>query len=194
MTDSDSDDNFRPNTLLASSSQMRAKFTKTALAADRFGVSHRAAAAITSSFAQDIGLVSKGDSSLVTDKSKIARVRLRVRSELQIGAQSESTMQVKGLYFGGRHDQTSFQKKRNNKYYRKTIVESHYCLIKEPGAKCIGYVTPKSGGATDIANAIFEHVYTKVPSGLSELLLVGSDGTAVNTGINGGVIRRLELM
>ncbi|KAK4872378.1 hypothetical protein RN001_014407 [Aquatica leii] len=86
-----------------------------------------------------------------------------------------------GLYFDGRRDKTLSRERANDKYYQRTIVEDHYSLVKEPGSRYIGHVTPASGSTLAIAES-FSHI-----------LVLGCDGTAVNTGVHKEVLRCLEL-
>lgn len=51
----------------------------TALISDRYGLSDRATAAIASCVLQDVGLVNKGHRSLVIDKNKVRREKIKIR-------------------------------------------------------------------------------------------------------------------
>ncbi|KAF2893619.1 hypothetical protein ILUMI_12555 [Ignelater luminosus] len=83
--------NAAPST---SKPQMRIKLPVTASIIDRFGVSDRATAAIASSVIQDLGMITKEDMSLITDKSKIRRENQKARKILQ---EVESVAVVKAL-------------------------------------------------------------------------------------------------
>ncbi|GLV46148.1 hypothetical protein CBL_02864 [Carabus blaptoides fortunei] len=78
----------------------------------------------------------------------------------------------------------------NNKYYRKTVTEEHIVLVSEPGSKYFGPLTVPSGTAENIEQSLFSFC-KKIDS--LDLVAVGCNGTAVNTGIHNGVIRRLEV-
>lgn len=65
-------------------------------------------------------------------------------------------------------------------------------LVKEPGSRYVGHVTPESGSSANILKAILEF-FEKEDVDLGDLLAVGSDGTAVNTGSNMGIIRQMEV-
>ena len=69
--------------------------------------------------------------------------------------------------------------------------EEHISLISEPGSLYQDYITPKSGKASDIACELHRFVI-KIKSEDS-LVVIGADGTPVNTGQNSGAIRLLEL-
>lgn len=58
--------------------------------------------------------------------------------------------------------------------------EEHIVLIQEPSSKYIGHVTPKDGSAKQICNSILDFITLEVAS---NILAIGTDGTAVNTGL-----------
>lgn len=60
------------------------------------------------------------------------------------------------------------------------IKEEHIVLLQEPGSKYIGHVTPKTGTAKQIVQSILAFLD---PDVAASLLGIGTDGTAVNTGI-----------
>ena len=61
---------------------MRIIMKNTALTSDRYGLSDRATAAITSCVLKDFGIVTNYDHSLVVDKNKIRRAEVDKRSQL----------------------------------------------------------------------------------------------------------------
>lgn len=64
-------------------------------------------------------------------------------------------------------------------------------LVEEPGSEYLGHVTPSASSAHSIETAIatfFEE--QKVDT--SELIVIGGNGTAVNTGHSSGVMSQLE--
>ncbi|CAD6208877.1 GSCOCG00010699001-RA-CDS, partial [Cotesia congregata] len=98
---------------------------------------------------------------------------------------------LKGIYFDGRKDYTSIQLKKGFKYFRQTIKEEHISLVSEPESEYIGHTTPTSGQANDIANGIYDFLLEKYPQSTKDINVNGCDGTAVNTGWKGGIVRRL---
>jgi hypothetical protein len=163
-----------------------------ARACDRHMVSDRSAAAIASAVLQDFGLVTADDALKVIDPSKVRRERRKKRKQLQ-GKQSPK--HVCGLYFDGRKDKTMMNIQEGGKYYRRTVTEEHYSLIQEPGSSYLGHVTPNSGTAKEIKTSITAFLSLNIINNIAadELVAVGCDGTNVNTGKVGGVIRLLEL-
>lgn len=97
-----------------------------------------------------------------------------------------------GIYFDGRKDQTISQVKIGEKFARKTVLEEHIVLLSEPGSKYISHFTATSSTALAIKTDLFEFLVKK-EFDIRNLNVIGYDGTVVNTGPNGGVIRLLEL-
>lgn len=166
------------------------KFPAVARTLDRFGVSDRAGAAIVSAALQDVGIISPSNISNVVDRNKIRRERTKARTTLS----SQSVLAVSdqfGLYFDGRKDRTlSLEDNR-----RKVITEEHLSLVKEPGSEYIGHVSVNSGRAQIIAQHIVSFLSCADNDiDLTKLVAIGCDGTCVNTGVRGGVIRHMELI
>ena len=99
---------------------------------------------------------------------------------------------VHGLYFDGRKDDTLVIESIHKKRVSRVVKEEHISLIQEPGSNYIGHVSPQSGKASDISSSIISHLSEQNIS-LDEFVMVGCDGTAINTGCRNGIIRRLEL-
>lgn len=167
-------------------STKRLSLNRTAKAADLTGVSSRTAAKIVNAVLEDMNLISKDDASLVVDKNKIRREVNKNRLQLQDVKRTEN-VSIKGLYFDGRKDETMCIK--NNRRIIKQ--EEHIALIKAPGDLYFGHITLSQSRATDIAKSILNYVETNEVD-LSQLMVIGCDGTNVNTGWKGGVIRLLE--
>lgn len=148
---------------------------------DRFGVSDRAGAAIAS-------VVLHASTSQIIDKNKLRRERKKTR---EIITSQQNVSLVPALYFDGRKDQTSTISEKDGKRYRRRILEEHISLIKEPDSKFLGYITPASGAAKCIEKEIFNFFINKNIS-MDGLVAIGCDGTNVNVGKYGGIIRMLE--
>lgn len=172
------------------SSQMRKCLPTLALECDRSGVSDRSAARIASAVLKDFGIVLTNETNNVIDRSKIRRARKRQRNALQTSGTLE-TQYPQSVYFDGRKDRTLKMEKRGNKYYRASVVEEHIVLIEEPNSKYMGHVNPQSGTSSSCARSILN--YLKSKADLSQLVALGCDGTATNTGSKGGILRLIEL-
>lgn len=188
--DSDSDQDFKvPKKVSSNNWQMRNQLKSTALLSDRYGVSDRATAAIASSVLHDVGLITDSDVSHVIDKNKIRREKQNVRAEL---CSKSDEFPLQGLYLDGRKDDTLVVDLAHSKRFRRVKKEEHYSLIQEPGSVYIGHVTPTSGSSEDIVTSIISYLSGRGIS-LEKLVVIGCDGTAVNTGWKNGLIRRIEI-
>lgn len=74
---------------------------------------------------------------------------------------------------------------------RRVVTEEHITLLREPGSKYIGHITPDACDAKTIATNLHSYLQVK-PLDIKQIVAVGCDGTAVNTGVRGGIIRILE--
>jgi hypothetical protein len=172
------------------STQHRHKLNNTAMACDRHAISDRAAAEIASAVLQDYGIVNSDDCSQVIDRSKIRRQRKNYRDTVCAEAASFSTS-VTGIYFDGRKDKTLTTEVVDGTSHRRITVEEHISLVQEPGSIFIGHITSKRGTSSHIQSAIVSFLQ-KRNIDFQHLLAVGCDGTAVNTGRKGGIVRLLE--
>jgi hypothetical protein len=176
--------------IAAGRSQQRRRLVHTAKASERHAVSDRAAAEIASSVLLDYGIITSEDYSEVIDRSKLRRERQKVREALRAESVN-SSVAVCGLYFDGRKDKTLRQEEAGGKLHRRSVVEEHVSLIQEPGSLYLGHVTPVRGSADSVKRSILDFFEAKHIN-VQNLAAIGCDGTAVNTGRKGGIIRLLE--
>ena len=183
-SDNETDNNSDTETYSPSVSDVDTKVTSTrlknrclkniALQADGFGISDRAVAAIVSATLVDFGIEHMGP----VDRNKIRRERKLLRTSCK-----NADCRITGLYFDGRKDQTL--KLEGD---RQTVIsEEHISILSEPNSKYVDHCTPTSGSAKSIADSIIDTV------DCTNLVCIGSDLTNVNTGLNNGVIRRMEI-
>lgn len=158
-------------------------------ACDRTGISDRVAAFIASSTLQDVGSIQENVATAVIDRNKIRRARKRVRSEHQ--KNDKITLPLQGIFFDGRKDKTMTHEEIDNVKHKRIVVEEHIVLVQEPESQYIGHFTPASGCATAITSGIINFLETNNIS-TDDIVAIGCDGTAVNTGQKGGAIRMLE--
>ena len=169
--------------------QMRVKLPTLASSCDRHGLSDRAAASITSAVLQNIGIIHEGDISQVIDRSKIRRERIKKRTILRV----ESSNLITGVYFDGCKDKTMVQvKEGDGKLHRKTLTEEHISIVSEPGSSYFGHVSPTGGSSKVVTDELMTYLHEKDVD-LSKIQAMGCDGTAVNTGTKGGIVRLFEL-
>ena len=76
--------------------------------------------------------------------------------------------------------------------YKRTVIEEHVVLVQEPESHYVGHFTPASGSAAAITSGMFNFLQTNSIS-TDDIVAVGCDGTAVNTGRKGGIIHMVEV-
>ena len=106
-------------------------------------------------------------------------------------AENMKNVNFKSLYFDGKRDVTLVNLKDGDKYYKKKIQEEHISILCEPNSKYIGHFTPSSGSALSIYQGIIKFLMENNIN-LDSISAIGCDGTNVNTGTKGGIIRLLE--
>lgn len=55
------------------------------------------------------------------------------------------------------------------------------------------HVTPQTESSLNISNSIYAYITSALLNDFKNLIVIECGGTAVNTGVSNGVIRRLEL-
>ena len=75
--------------------------------------------------------------------------------------------------------------------HKRTVVEEHVILIKEPQSEYIGHFAASTGSIQSLFNGIIGYCASNELS-LDDVAAIECDGTAVNTGCRGGVIKRLK--
>jgi hypothetical protein len=157
---------------------------------DRYGISNVAGAAIATATLIDYGIIDAQRSDLVIDRAKFIRQREKLRSILSEKARTSFKIySPQSLFFDSRKDMTLCDISSNTS---GTTVEEHYVLLEEPLSNFLGHVSPVSGSASEIFAAIVDYFYENNIS-MEDLQATEADGTNVNTGVNNGVIRLLEL-
>ncbi|ESN93205.1 hypothetical protein HELRODRAFT_181125 [Helobdella robusta] len=155
---------------------------------DRYRLSTRSAAAVASAVLLDVGLVSNEDSTLVTDKNKVHRAVSKARKNV---FQNISEVSLNSIYFDGRNNKTLVNKKIGVRYHRKGVLEEHISILSEPNSIFLGHTSPCRGTAKEIFTSIITLLKNRNYN-LNDVICVGCDGTATNTGWKGGVIKYLE--
>lgn len=153
--------------------------------ADRHAISNVATAELASAALVAFGLITTEDKHLVIDKSKVRRWRKHVR-DAQVGSLSFDG--IEGIYFDGRIDETLALING----VKRVIKEDHISFIHQPNSQYIGHKAVTNGTARTILDALEELCVDKQIS-FDDIVLLGCDGTAVNTGREAGVIRLFEL-
>lgn len=161
-----------------------------ALEADRYGVSNRAAAAISTATLVDYGVISLEDQINIVDHHKVWRARQQLRRTIR-ATPINNEEEIMAIFFDGRKDMTLVREKRGDKWYSVKKIEEHYVMIGEPGTFYLCHLTLERGTGSAIADSIYSAIEER---GITEkIVAVGADSTAVNTGHRGGAIHLLEL-
>ena len=71
-------------------------------------------------------------------------------------------------------------------------MKEHIALVHEPGAEYMGHYRVTCGSAEGISKGFFQYAEEN-DIDLKDLVAIGCDGTAVNTGEKGGAIRMIEV-
>lgn len=141
--------------------------------------------ALSSATLVDYGLITKENTNLVVDKSKIRRCRQIERKQ---NLQNVSFDHIQGIHFDGRIDETivwTNDRKQESK-------EDHIAFVRQPNSYYIGHKTIPAGSAGHHLIALIELCRERnIP--LNRICVIGCDGTAVNTGCDSCVIRLFEL-
>ena len=143
-------------------------------------MSSRVAAALLNSFQQDIGRVTRDDTTFVVAPMKLWRARNRARA--QAAQEAATVTNIQGIYFDERIDRTTVSAS-------VCIREEHVVVLSEPGAEYLTHFTPQSGRAVDL----FRDLHAVAAQYEADVRVLGCDGTAVNTGTRGGVCRLFEM-
>ena len=138
---------------------------------------------------QGAGINTENDASSVIDKNKIYKARKKRR--MNSVALNKTALHLQSLYFDGRKNQTITQKLINRRMHKRTVVEEHITLIKEPQSEYIGHFAVSTGSSQSLFNGIIDYCASNELSS-DDVAAIGCDGTAVNTGRKGGIIKRLE--
>ena len=176
--------------LMPYENQNRMIWSNLARMSERFQISDRAAAAISNSVMQDLGLITDDDKTYVIDRSKLRRERERCRPEIRKKEQ-ENFKLVNAIYFDGRKDATQVTMQGpNDKFYRSVQLEDHYTMVGQPGEYYLSHFSTEDGKGRTIAQKIFNTIANTELH--DKLTVVGTDGPAVMTGKFNGCIRKLE--
>ena len=171
---------------------------------DRYKQSNRGAAKLANALLKDIGIVTESDQTLLVCPSKVKRERERWGQELV--RKKNATVGPDGYYYDGKKCQTLVRATKHvnvkiRGHMRRggskvvtttgTVVKQveHYTVLREPGGEYLTHVTPSSGKGVDIAA---EMVSVVRESG-GKCIVLGCDGTSVNTGIHTGSLREIQL-
>ncbi|CAH1110847.1 unnamed protein product [Psylliodes chrysocephalus] len=168
---------------------MRLPLFHTAKAANLTGISNRSAAKKATAVLTDMKIVSNKKIAQVVDNNKIRRAIFKNRNYLKNKWHNDNkNKDLDAIYFDGRKDQTIVD--LNGHRIKK--LEEHISLIQEPGSRYFGHISfTTSSKATDIASGISSFLNQNEVD-MTNIKVIGCDGTNCNTGWKGGIIRLVE--
>lgn len=161
------------------------KYPITALVADRIHVTNNQATQMINATLVDLGLLSNTNKSQAVGIKKIYDARKRER---QARIDEISFDDIEAIFFDGRRDETL----QIENGVRKFVHEEHISFVQMPGSYFIGHKTPPSGHSREILGVLHDILNDKSINS-DKIKAIGCDGTNVNTGHEGGVIRLFEL-
>ncbi|EDV19921.1 uncharacterized protein TRIADDRAFT_61538 [Trichoplax adhaerens] len=166
--------------------QLRIPLPALARECERYNISDRKGAAIATAVLQDFNIVNEKNLSGVIDSSKLRRERKKYRDSIVV-----SNFALSNLYFDGKRDKCIANIQMGKKRYRREKIEEHITMLSEPNHEYIGHVTPVQGSSKYIVDAMIDFFQSNRIF-IDGLQVIGCDGTNVNIGPKGGVIRLLE--
>ena len=133
--------------------------------AERFKTSNREASCICTAFAIDLGLTTEENTDLVVDKSKVHRIREKLRKKENECSQAPKRF-IHGLEYDGRKDKTLVRNEATKGF--RLEKEEHFCVLQQPGDKFLTHFTPATGGSEDICSKLKEVVIDQLSCSLPE--------------------------
>ena len=166
-----------------SGQQNRNQYPELCKATDRANVSNRDACLIANAVLKDLGLLSPENA---LHPSKLRRQRSAWRKK-SVEVHKQENQGIVCLGFDGKIDLTLTQAGST----RRKIKEEHYVLVSFPSRSYVEHVVPASGKSEDISTELLSVI--RGSRSEETLRALVCDGTAVNTGVKNGVIRKIEL-
>src|SRR5690625_2246276 len=125
---------------------------------------------------------------------KMKREREKARALMKMTS-IEDQNKPKCILFDGKKDGTKVQEQRDGMLYPVTVREDHYCLVALDGG-FIGHIIFQRKKRSQVRRhtVLFLRWYTFFEDNgidLDDLVALGCDGTAVNTGVNSGALTRM---
>lgn len=152
----------------------------------RFAGSDRYTAAIVNATLRMVGIPPS------VDKSKLRRAQHKNFARLnkeEIHAEFGG-----GLYYDSRKDLTLTIRKRTIdgkfKFYKKLDRIEHFSLVSQPEGAFLGFVETEEGSAVCVSKTIIS--FSKEKKIFPLLQVLGSDGTNLNVGADGGINQYIE--
>ena len=200
-TEAGDDEEYTPAgpqiSILADTSQNRLDLSNFIAEVDRYQISDRAAAALSTGLLRDLGIVTDKDLSNVVDKFKIRRARVKRQKERKRKRKDETSGKVTCLGFDGKKDKKT-KTLIDTEVAGKTVTkqgfaaEEHIVFVNEPEGRYLDHIVvePGKGTGRDVGQAVSDLV--REYDSADTIQAVCADGTAVNTGYKSGAIAEAE--
>ena len=154
-----------PTTIPSVSNQNRLDLTNFVAEVDRYQISDRAAAALSTALLRDLGLVTDKDKSKVVDKYKVRRARKKRQQEKKRKRKEETSGQVTCLGFDGKKDKNTkvlMDILINERISTKqgVVTEEHVVFVNEPERRYMDNIVVDTGHGTgrDLGQAVCDLV------------------------------------
>lgn len=183
-------------TLQSSGSQRRCRLPDMpnyASECDRFQISYRAAAFITTAALKDLNIEDADGNPICINKNKVWREVDKNRRRL-LRLQTLTDANPKAFAFDSRKDKTLGNvRTADGATHRQTVRETHVTILREPKSEFLGYaVAGETANAPAMLEILLEFFEEKQMS-LVNLIGVCCDGEPKNTGKDAGILRLLEV-
>lgn len=160
-----------------------------AMECDRYGISDEAAASLASALLKDMDIKDENDKLIIMDRNKVRRERFKCRENILRKRLDRTCLEA--FSFDGRKDDTFTLEKIDEKLHPRMVKQPHLVILREPGSTLLGYANLTEENANAKCNSIIAF-FDSLEISLNDLAGVCCDGEPTNTGVENGVIIRLE--
>ena len=169
-----------------------------ALTSLRYGIGAHLTAALTTAAWIDAWVISKDNTHLAVDHSKVVRAQENVMKELEKEIDLiASSGKIECIFFDGRKDltRTLLEIEGSTQKYPGMVKEEHYSVCMEPGGNYLFHFSPEEAtetvkSAEVVANNLIDLMAERGVA--KSLKAIGGDSTNINTGWAGGVMQWVE--
>lgn len=167
--------------------------TPVARVADRRDISNAAVADLVLTTLKCIGAISKDNSKITVDPSKIRRDRIKSRKIVAIEKRAHANdSPLLAFHFDGKKSKSlQATKKPGLRTVKTTDIRDNIPIVKQPGDNFLGFITVETSSARNISKEILSF-FASQHIELNELVAIGCDGASTNTGSQAGVLKLIE--
>ena len=167
------------------------KMSLTIMMIIKYALSNRAAAALISAVLIDWGIADKNNVHQLVDHKKVWRAR-HLMMKYSVRRRNRKCLKISSLYVDGKIDASLTKKESTGGIIKEDM--DHYVMVSQPGDVYLGHYTSfdkGKGKSIKLANQACDTL-TDWNVDISELLGVGGDTTAPNTGNQNGLFTSIE--